>query len=243
MRLTEQVYLVGSGALGFNETDAYDCNIYLIDGGSERMLIDCGSGMGVEAILSNLNRLGYQATDINWIVVTHNHADHSGGAHELRLRTGAKIICSQRTASIVQIGESAMGLKAAKEQGIYPKDYHFIPITPDLIVRDGEQIMLGELSIQFLETPGHSFDQISVYCPELEALFCSDVIFAGGKIAVQQAADFSLVELEQSIRKMSKLQITDLYPGHWEPLRADRGATLHQAIKLFDAGIIPGSIV
>jgi glyoxylase-like metal-dependent hydrolase (beta-lactamase superfamily II) len=54
MQLTEHVYLVGNGVLGFDMTDAFDCHVYLIDGGSELALIDTGAGIGHAAILANV---------------------------------------------------------------------------------------------------------------------------------------------------------------------------------------------
>jgi hypothetical protein len=47
MRIRDRVYWIGSGLLGMNSTDEWDCNIYLLDGGSEQAIIDCGSGYGL----------------------------------------------------------------------------------------------------------------------------------------------------------------------------------------------------
>ena len=51
MKLVDKIYLVGSGDLGASLTDASDCNIYLVDGGSEAALIDAGGGQDPDAIL------------------------------------------------------------------------------------------------------------------------------------------------------------------------------------------------
>jgi len=207
------------------------------------MLVDCGAGMGAEQITANLEDAGFGPGDIDWIVVTHSHADHSGGAAKLRQLLGARIICSPQTARIVRVGEAAMGLEEARQRGWYPQEYRYAAFEPDAEISGGEQLVLGDLTVEFLETPGHAHDQLSLYCPELQALFCSDVVFAGGRIAVQQAADFSLPSLAESIGKLADLRITGLFPGHWEPLPTDGGETLQAALRTFQAGLVPDSIV
>ncbi|WP_078427722.1 MBL fold metallo-hydrolase [Alkalihalobacterium alkalinitrilicum] len=69
MRITDDVYFVGSGALGMNTTDPFDCNIYLIDGGDELAILDSGSGMGVEKVLSNVENLGYLIDQIKYLIL------------------------------------------------------------------------------------------------------------------------------------------------------------------------------
>src|SRR3981081_3153401 len=84
MRLSERVHLVGSGSNGFDLTDAYDCHVYLIDGGEELALIDVGAGMGAEAILDNARRDGFDPARIRHLILTHGHGDHAGGAPRMR---------------------------------------------------------------------------------------------------------------------------------------------------------------
>src|SRR5579884_3816066 len=54
MRLSERVYLIGGGALGFGISHELDCHVYLIDGGREMALIDAGAGVTIEPIIRNL---------------------------------------------------------------------------------------------------------------------------------------------------------------------------------------------
>jgi len=61
MKLTEHVYLVGSGHLGFDLTDPYDCNIYLIDGGEELAIVDGGSGPGVPQVQEQIKSHGFDS--------------------------------------------------------------------------------------------------------------------------------------------------------------------------------------
>ena len=54
MRLTEDIYLVGSAEFGIS--NAYDCHVYLIDGGEEAALIDCGVGYDTGQIIRNIEK-------------------------------------------------------------------------------------------------------------------------------------------------------------------------------------------
>jgi glyoxylase-like metal-dependent hydrolase (beta-lactamase superfamily II) len=66
-----------------SETLTLNCNILLVDTGTQKVLIDAGSGFLTEPtagkLISNLQTLQIQPTDIDAIIITHAHADHLGG--------------------------------------------------------------------------------------------------------------------------------------------------------------------
>src|SRR3990170_5601933 len=84
MKLTQDVYLVGGGDYGFNLTHRLDCHVYVVDGGSELALIDAGFWPGTEEILALMKEDGLDPERVSTIVVTHYHADHSGGAAAIK---------------------------------------------------------------------------------------------------------------------------------------------------------------
>jgi hydroxyacylglutathione hydrolase len=242
-QLTERVYLVGSGLLGNRMSDDYDCNIYYVAAGDKGILVDCGGGRNTHKLLDILAQHGFSGEQLEWIVLTHAHADHSGGAALLQRQFGAKVVCSRLTAELVSGGEDTLEIGKAREQGIYPADYRYESCVPTIVIEDGEKLYCGDLELHFITTPGHSRDHMSIYIPQLAALFCGDVLFSNGRIAVQQAEDFSFEELADSIRRLKELQAKDLFPGHLQPLCGDYGKTLTAAERKFAAGEIPESIV
>ncbi len=126
MQLSEDVYLVGSGALGFDLTDPFDCHVYLIDGGDELALVDTGAGLGHDAILANIAAHGFDPGRLRAVLLTHAHADHAGGAARLYLELGLSVAASPLAADRVRRGdEAALSLPAAREAGIYPDSYRF----------------------------------------------------------------------------------------------------------------------
>src|SRR5690349_21076539 len=82
MRLTDEVYLVGGGPVkDFGLSNEPDCHVYLIDGGDELALVDCGMAEGdsLERILSNVQRDELDPARIRTLILTHYHMDHAGG--------------------------------------------------------------------------------------------------------------------------------------------------------------------
>ena len=84
MRLTDRIYLVGSGYNGFAMTDPYDCHVFLIDGKDELAILDVGAGMGVPEIVENIRYDGFDPGQIGHMILSHAHGDHAGGAAKMR---------------------------------------------------------------------------------------------------------------------------------------------------------------
>jgi glyoxylase-like metal-dependent hydrolase (beta-lactamase superfamily II) len=76
VRLTSEVYVVGGGAnLCFGLSDDPDCHVYLLDGGDEYALIDCGmaAGRSLDRIAENILREGLHLTRLRTLILTHYH--------------------------------------------------------------------------------------------------------------------------------------------------------------------------
>jgi glyoxylase-like metal-dependent hydrolase (beta-lactamase superfamily II) len=188
MKICDGIYIVASGDAGYALSDPYDCSVYLIGGGSELALIDTGAGIQPEQFMRLIKAEGFNPTDIKYALLTHGHADHSGGAYFLHQHCGTEILASSQTARFVSEGdEDAISLRQAKRAGAYPAGYtyHACPVTP---MPDGATISAAGFSIKLIETPGHA-DGHACYLMEHDGkrmLFSGDLVFWGGKIILQQ---------------------------------------------------------
>jgi glyoxylase-like metal-dependent hydrolase (beta-lactamase superfamily II) len=247
MQLAERIHLVGSGSLGFDLTDPYDCHIYLVDGGTELGLIDVGAGMGAADVVANVRRAGFDPARIRQVLCTHAHGDHAGGAARMRaLLPNASLSVSGDVADLVRAGDEAgTSVAVAKAAGIYPLDYRLQPCPVEGELADGERIAIGDLVLECIETPGHSSGHLS-FLLEYDgrrSLFGGDVVFHGGTILLQNIHDCSLEAMVASLRKLRGLAVDALFPGHLAFSLRDGQRHIESANQTLDRLLIPDQMV
>jgi len=247
MRLAERIYLVGSGSNGFDLTDAYDCHVYLIDGGDELALVDVGAGMGAEAIVENVKRDGFDPGLIRHLILTHGHGDHAGGAPRMRSLLDQPAIHASGVIadSLRRADEQAISIDVAKAAGIYPLDYRLDPCPVDHELEEGATIDVGNLRLSVFDTPGHSDGHVSLLLEEggRRTLFAGDVIFFGGKVLLQNIHDCRLDALIGSLRKLRRLDVSALLPGHLTLSLRDGQRHIERANQVLDRLLIPEQMV
>ena len=247
MRLTEEIHLVGSGSGGFDLTDPSDCHVYLLDAGSEAALVDAGIGAAADEILANVEAAGVDAGRVRYLLLTHAHPDHSGGAAALRERLPhLEAVASREVAGWVAAGdEAAMSLEAGKRSEFYPADFRFRPCPVDRAVGEGDRLTVGSLAVDVLETPGHADGHLSfrVEAAGRTVLFSGDLVFFGGRISLENTWDCRIQEYAASMAKLAGARIDALLPGHhFVSLR--RGQRhIDAANRLFERGFVPPSVV
>lgn len=116
------------------------------------ILFDAMFHHNVEATVDgSLRQLGLDPADIKYVIVTHAHNDHFGGARHLQDTYGARIVMAvedwEHMRSWPQLGSLAP----------FPRD--------DIAVRDGYAITLGDTTVQIVATPGHTPGTISLIFP------------------------------------------------------------------------------
>ena len=216
MKLTDSIHIVASGDAAFSLTNAFDCTVYLIDGGDECALIDAGVGVQVDLILDQICEAGIEPAQIRSIFLTHGHGDHAGGAYALATACGAKVYAMQPAADFMTNGDTdALSLTPAIEAGVYEEGYTFkaCPVTP---VADGDVLKVGQYTLQVVASEGHSAGHC---CYVLEAdgqkaLFVGDAIQCGGKIALQAIWDCDLQKYVDTIHRLNAIKPDLLLPGH-----------------------------
>ena len=247
MRLADRIHLVGSGAMGFDLTDPFDCHVYLVDGGDEMALIDAGAGMGAAGIIANVEAANLDPAKIRHLILTHGHGDHAGGAPKLkRLLDEPLVYASAISAPALRnADEKALSVDAAKRVGIYPDDYRLEPCPIDVELEEAATISVGELTLVVLETPGHCDGHISLLLEDegRRTLFGGDTIFFGGKILLQNIHDCRLDAHISSLRKLRGTGISALLPGHLTLSLRDGHRHIERANEVLDRLLIPEQMV
>jgi len=134
------IYYVGPGGV----------SSWLITTPEGHILIDTTFEDCVPQICTNIEKLGFKAGDIKFILNSHAHVDHAGGHAAMKQRTGAKIVVSAADAHLMETG-------GTDDFSPFPKDLlAYTPVKPDRIVQDGETVSLGGVTLTAHLTPGHT---------------------------------------------------------------------------------------
>ena len=124
-----------------------NCYILGCNKTKQGMVIDPGGE--AFAIINEITRLGLK---IRYILLTHSHFDHTGGAQEIKNITKAPV-------------------------WIHPLDANGLDFQPDGNLSDGQKIGLGRFMVTVIHTPGHSPGGVCFHAPG--AVFTGDTLFAG----------------------------------------------------------------
>lgn len=214
MQITDEVHLVGSGAIRLS--NRYDCHVYLVMSEGEAALIDAGSGLDPDCILRNVAAAGVAVSSIRYLLLTHAHGDHAGGVKALRERLRLKVVASETEARLLATGtDEELGLDLARAAGIYAPDFQ-IPRTPvDQIVADGETLRVGALTVTALVRPGHSAGHTCyLVAGERRLLFGGDIVFLKGLASVQNIPGCDIGHYRSSVLSLRGLGVNGLFPGH-----------------------------
>ncbi len=167
MEITSEIFEVGGGHL----TSPEDAAIYLIKFGDESALVDAGCGGATDRLFANIKKCGSDPQRIKYLLITHCHYDHTGGAAELKRRIGLDIVAHELDAPFLEAGDNR----------VTAADWYGAELEPFGVDRklsgSGDDILLGGRKIEVLHAPGHSPGSV-VYLAESDGqkvLFAQDV--------------------------------------------------------------------
>ena len=118
----------------------FQSSCHLIDTGDGLILIDPGYSNALYLVICSIYELGFNPKDIKYIINTHWHWDHAEATAAMVDLSGAKTLIGREDA------ENA-------------KRY----FTPDILIKDGDTLTLGNTTVSFMETPGHTKGTVSFF--------------------------------------------------------------------------------
>jgi len=213
-------------------------NVYLVVDGGHGVLIDAGypDEASVKPRLEYFQRVAGpsagsgQALKLSHIIVTHHHLDHCGGAHALRQATGAAICMHPTEARLLSDWRAAVR-PAARPAADIPTDQQTMverlrawrrttaQATADRLMQGGDTVQVGGVTIEAVDTPGHTLGSISLYLREEGVLFTGDTVLGLGTVAIFPPPHGDMALYMQSLERLKSYNATLLCPGHGPPVR------------------------
>ena len=167
MEIVKNLWQVGGG----NLTTPEDAAIYLVRFAKQAALIDSGCGFAHSRLIENISTILPEEVEIKYLLLTHCHYDHVGGAAALREKYGCKIVAHQLDAAYLEAGDS--DVTAASWYGTKIQ-----PLAIDYKIEGHKEIFkVGDGEVSAYHCPGHSPGSL-VYLAEIEnqkILFGQDV--------------------------------------------------------------------
>ncbi|MFZ9311235.1 MAG: subclass B3 metallo-beta-lactamase [Arenimonas sp.] len=145
-------------------------------------LIDGGLPQSAQLIRQNIQSLGFDIRDVKWLLNSHAHFDHAGGLAALQRMSGAPVAASGETVASLKIGQ------ALSDDPQYAPDntMAFPAVTSTRVIRDGETLVLGNITITAHDTPGHAPGGNSWSWKSCEAGRCVTLVYADSLSAVSE---------------------------------------------------------
>jgi glyoxylase-like metal-dependent hydrolase (beta-lactamase superfamily II) len=219
-------------------------NVYLVVDAGQAVLIDAGypDEASIKPRLEYLQRIagpsagsGFalkgsspkgQALKLSHIIVTHHHIDHCGGAHALRQATGAAVCLHPTEAHLLADWRSDLPVDAdipSEPQTLADRLRAWrratAQTTADCLLQGGDTLQVGGVTIEVIDTPGHTLGSISLYLQEERVLFTGDTVLGLGTVVILPPPHGDMALYMQSLERLQIYDATLLCPGHGPPVR------------------------
>lgn len=178
---------------------ATNCYIVTDEKSGESLIVDPGgTSAQFEKEISGKN--------IKYILLTHGHYDHILGVAKLKKLTGARVAISEMDSQCLYDDEkSRAGIHFPQKQE---------PVKADILLKDGDELALGEHKIKVLSTPGHTPGGVCYIIEDEAVVFSGDTLFKRtiGRVDLPGG---DLTEMMLSLKRIAKLDGDfTIYPGH-----------------------------
>ena len=201
-KIKDNLWQVGGGGL----TAPGDAAIYLIRFGEKAALIDAGCGQGHSRLRKNISECVHPNDRLEYLLLTHCHFDHTGGAEAVRNEFGCRMVAHELDAVYLEAGDSEV--TAASWYGA-----RFKPLAIDIKLQGEETtIEVGSGSIKAIHWPGHSPGSV-VYTTAVDGelvLFGQDVHGPINPALLSNEKDY-----QESLSKLAALGADLLLEGHF----------------------------
>ncbi|MFK2905712.1 MBL fold metallo-hydrolase [Dyella ginsengisoli] len=226
---------------------------YLVVEGGRAAFIDCGTNYAVPRMMAALDEAGLTPEHVDWLILTHVHLDHAGGAGELMAQLPhAKLVVHPRGARhMIDPSQLWAGASAVYGETVMDETYGRLrPIPAERVVEapDGHIVHLGDRPLLCIDTPGHAKHHIAIYDEKANACFTGDTFGLSYReldtdkgafiIPTTSPVQFDPEALHDSIDRLLAMKPEAMYLTHYgrveqvERLAADLHAQIDAMVAL-----------
>jgi Zn-dependent hydrolases, including glyoxylases len=152
---------------------------YLVTENGRGAFVDCGTNNSVPQLLRALDAAGLAPADVDWLVLTHAHLDHAGGAGMLmRQLPNARLVAHPRAAPhMIDPAKLVAGATAVYGEAEFARHYgELVPVPAERVVvaNDGHVVDLAGRPLLCIDTPGHARHHLCVWDARSRSWFTGD---------------------------------------------------------------------
>ena len=122
-------------------------SVWLVTTPQGHILFDSAQEPFVDHVIANIKKVGINLRDIKYIILSHGHLDHVGGAARLQEATGARVVAVAEDWTMIEALDGKSNRRDPKPNRM-PKR--------DMVVKDGDTLTLGNQTLKFHQLPGHT---------------------------------------------------------------------------------------
>lgn len=193
-------------------------------------IIETGTGQTVPHVLNLLAELGFRPEQVDYVMVTHVHLDHAGGAGGLMaVLPRAKLVVHPRGARhMADPSQLQAGAMAVYGEESFRQQYgDLLAVPEDRIISAGEgfELTLGDRVLRFLDTPGHARHHYCIYDEMSQGIFTGDTMgvmygelsegFEPFPIPSTSPVQFEPEALKQSMDRLMSLRPARFFLTHY----------------------------
>ncbi|MFK7733862.1 MAG: MBL fold metallo-hydrolase [Pseudomonadales bacterium] len=210
--------------------------IHLVQSGSQLALVDTGTNHSVQNTTAAIKSLGLSWDDVRYIILTHVHLDHAGGAGEMmKLAANAECIVHARGARhMIDPGKLIAGSNAVYGEETVKQLYgDIVPIDESrIIVPVGNEVIdFNERPLKFIDTPGHAYHHHCIWDERSRSMFTGDTLGVCYKslrndntaflLPTTSPVQFDPKALHASIDRVMAFKPEYLYLTHFSSVKPD----------------------
>jgi metallo-beta-lactamase class B len=203
----EGIHIIGGPGI----THAADATAFIIECGTELVMIDSGEGSTSHLLVKHIEGLGLDPETISTLILTHCHIDHIGSAPYFTERFGCKLVIHDLDADAVESGDPVI-----TASNLYGTTFPPTHIDTRLAGEQGT-LSFGREQIHWIHTPGHTPGSLSLYCDRAgkRILFGQDI---HGPFLANFGSDINA--WKRSMMKLLDLEADILCEGHFGIFRS-----------------------